>query len=193
MIGQPIHIPNKNCGTDAIPILVWKNCCDIAASMLSKLFNYSIQEGVFPSILKRAHVIPIHKSGPRNDISNYRPISLLPTMSKIFEKLMNCRFTHYLESNNIFANNQFGFRKERCTSDAIVEFLDHAYKAIDSKKHMIAIFLDLSKAFDTIDHTILLNKLQHIGIHSNVLRWFQVTLAIGSNMCLSSQKKELPA
>ena len=187
------RMPNKSCGTDAIPTLVWKYCCDIVAPMLSKLFNYSIQEGVFPSILKRAHVIPIHKSGPRNDISNYRPISLLPTMSKIFEKLMNCRFTHYLESNNIFANNQFGFRKERCTSDAIVEFLDHAYKAIDSKKHMIAIFLDLSKAFDTIDHTILLNKLQHIGIHSNVLRWFQSYLSNRLQYVSIQSKKGTPS
>lgn len=187
------RMPNKSCGTDAIPILVWKYCCDIVAPVLSKLFNYSIKEGVFPSILKRAQIIPIHKSGPRNDISNYRPISLLPTMSKIFEKLMNCRFAHYLESNKIFTNNQFGFRKGRCTSDAIVEFLDHAYKALDTKQHLIAIFLDLSKAFDTIDHAILLKKLQHIGIHSNVLRWFQSYLSNRYQYVSIKSKKSTPS
>ena len=170
-------MPNKKCGNDSLPTYVWKHCCDILAPAVSKLFNASLIQGVFPSNQKTAQVIPIHKGGSKTDVSNYRPISILPALSKVFERLMNTRLTSYLETNCILNKSQFGFRKGLSTSDAILEFLDHAYSSLDSKKHLIAIFLDLSKAFDTIDHTILLNKLQNIGVNPITLSWFKSYLS----------------
>jgi len=187
-----MKLPNKKCGTDAIPTHVWKHCCDLVAMIVSKLFNKSLDTGTFPSVLKIAQVIPIHKSGAKTNICNYRPVSLLPTLSKLFEKLMNIRFSHYIESNKILNEHQFGFRKGLNTSDAVVEFLDHAYSSLDAKKYMIAIFLDLSKAFDTLDHEILLMKLQHIGVDTNILQWFQSYLTNRSQLvCFNSIKSNV--
>ena len=128
------------------------------------LFNNSASEGIFPESFKTAKIILIFKSGDSNSTVNYRPISMLPFVSKIFEKLMCARLDSYLKSNYILCANQSGFRKNSKTSDAIIEFFDNVYSSLDSKQSTIAVYLDFSKAFDTVNNNILTSKLLHNGI-----------------------------
>ena len=129
--------------------------------------------GIFPVCLKNARVIPIFKSGDAKSVKNYRPISMLPFLSKVFERLMSKRLNSFLTKSNILCSHQFGFRKNSCTSDAILEFLDNTYSSLDRKENILAVFLDFSKAFDTVNHEILLLKMNHLGIRGNMLSWFR--------------------
>ena len=122
--------------------------------------------------MKISKVCPIHKGGPESDFGNYRPISVLPSFSKIFEKLIHKRLSDYLEKLNILTQSQYGFRAHHSTAMALLDFYDNV-DAIDNKKYSIGIFVDLQKAFDTIDHGILLNKLYYYGIRGVPLKWFQ--------------------
>ena len=107
---------------------------------------------------------------------NYRPISMLPFLSKLFEKLMCARLDSYLKSN-ILCTNQFGFRKNSNTSDAIIEFLDYVYSLLGSKQSTIAVYLNFSKAFDTVNHNILMSNLLHNGIRGVMQHWFESYLS----------------
>lgn len=128
------------------------------------IINLTLSTGCFPQDLKVALIKPLHKKGTRDDINNYRPIALLPCFSKIFEKVIYNRLSSFLELNNIINKNQFGFQKEKNTSLAIFKMLKQVGEEINLKKPGIALFLDLSKAFDCVDHSILLRKLEHVGI-----------------------------
>lgn len=130
-------------------------------------------EGVVPDLLKIAKVIPVFKSGDEKVIMNYRPISILPVFSKIFEKVVFNRLQNYLDKNNILHHNQFGFRPNLSTSLALLQLTDEISKASDDGKITIGIFVDLAKAFDTVDHKILLKKLNHYGIRGTALNWFE--------------------
>ena len=160
-----------------VPIFIYKFLNDEISNIICKLFNGSIQSGIFPDCNKLAKIVPIHKSGDSTTSSNFRPISLLPILSKIFEKLMHYRLNNFVERNNLIRNNQFGFRKSRSTTDVVLEFLDHAFNSLNEKNYLIAIYLDLSKAFDTINHEILLTKLNHMGIRGGVGEWFKSYLS----------------
>ena len=120
--------------------------------------------GVVPDNLKIARVIPVYKTGNHSSVSNYRPISLLSIFNKLLEKLMFKRIKLYLEKYNILIDNQFGFRSNHTTTQAILMITDKIQRAIENKMISCGIYLDLSKAFDTVDHSILLNKLHHYGI-----------------------------
>ena len=124
-----------------------------------------------------AKIIPIFKSSDLNSTVNYRPISMLPFLSKIFEILMCARLDSYLKSNNILCTYQFGFCKIPNTSNAIIEFLDYVYSSLDSKQNTIAVYLDFSKAFDTVNHNILISKLLHNGIRGVMQHWFKSYLS----------------
>ena len=134
-------------------------------------------EVFFPECFKTAKIIPIFKSSDSYSTANYRLISMLPFLSKMFKKLMCARLDSYLKSNNILCTNQFGFRKNSNTSDAIIEFLDYVYWSRDKKQSTIAVYLDFSKAFDTVNHEILMSKLQHNGIRGVMLSWFKSYLS----------------
>ena len=123
----------------------------------------------FPDVLKIARVIPLYKSGDINDITNYRPISLLPIISKIFEKLIHKRFVNFLDKHNVLYHKQFGFRKQHSTINALNTAVTQVVNALNNKKSVIGVFLDFSKAFDTVKHDILLDKLNHYGIRGKAL------------------------
>jgi len=124
--------------------------------------------GIFPDKMKRQNsrqkVCPILKSGPSNEFSDYRLISVLPSFSKIFEKIITKRLLSFIELHDILSSSQYGFRKKHSTYMAIMNFYDKVTEAIDKSEFCLGIFIDLSKAFDTLNHDVLLKKLEMYGI-----------------------------
>ena len=131
---------------------------------LVKLVNKSISEQTYPNALKIAKIIPIHKSGNKQDMNNYRPISILSCFNKIFEKILQYALVRHIENNNILYRNQFGFRKYHSTIDALIATHDYIIENLDKNKKIMGIFIDLKKAFDSIDPQILIQKLEYYGI-----------------------------
>ena len=167
-------------GVDCIPTSIMKSSIIYIAEPISKIVNQSFQKGTCPDKLKIAKICPIFKSGEKNIFSNYRPISILPSFSKIFEKAMSNRLMSFFESKNILIDNQFGFRKKRSTYMALLEMYENVSSAIDNQEFSVGIFIDLSKAFDTINHSILIEKLHYYGIRGTALDWFRSYLQLRS-------------
>ena len=126
---------------------------------LTILFNKSIHSGRVPDDIKLAKVIPIYKAKDKELLNNYRPISLLPTTSKILEKIVHKRLYYLLVSQSVFYNSQYGFRPQHSTIHAVNEFVDDTTTSFENKQHTLGVLLDLSKAFNTIDHGILLKQI----------------------------------
>lgn len=154
----------KSCGPDGIPASFIKEHHWMFADLLKDVFNECISSGSFPEVLKVARVTPIFKTGNKTDVNNYRPISVLPIISKILEKLLVSRLAQFLHEHKVLYNYQYGFRTGSSTLTATSELVDDIYNAMDSQKMVGVLFLDLKKAFDTIDHHILLQKLDVCGI-----------------------------
>ena len=135
--------------------------------------NISIQTGIYPSKLKCGKIIPIFKNEDETDLNNYRPISLVSKFNRVFEKLMNNRLKSFLEFNNVLYKRQFSFREMHSTHYATLDIVNQIQNNMDKKLFSCGIFIDLKKAFDTVDHTILLNKLQYYGIRGIANDWFR--------------------
>jgi hypothetical protein len=142
-------------------------------STLQYIINLSLSTGYFPDQLKVAKVKPVYKKGLETEVGNYRPVSLISVFSKIIEKIMHKRLSSFLNTHNIINNKQHGFCKGKSTNTAISEFIKRVYKSMDEREIRIGLFLDLSKAFDLVDHDILLEKMAGIGIRGVAQNWFQ--------------------
>ena len=124
----------------------------------------SFATGIFPSILKTSKVIPVFKKGSPLEASNYRPISRLSNIEKIYEKLMYSRLVSFLNAHNQIYSRQFGFRKSHSTVHTLINIVERIRESLDNGEFACGVFVDLQKAFDTVDHEILLAKLNHYGI-----------------------------
>lgn len=160
---------NNSSGIDLIKIKTLKEIAKYIAEPLAHIINRTISTGIFPEVLKRAVVTPCFKNGSKNDVNNYRPISIISNISKIFEKIINSRIQNFLSNHDIISSNQYGFAKNKSTSDAIYSLKEDIDRAKENKQHCLCILLDLKKAFETIPHTILLDKLNKLGIRGTAL------------------------
>ena len=168
---------NKASGTNSIPYRILFLLKNEISKQLADLFNISFITGVFPSVLKTAKVVPVFKKDSKLDYNNYRPISLLPNIEKILEKLMYKRLYTFLNNNNAIYNLQFGFRQQYSTSHALINITENIRKALDGGNISCGVFVDLQKAFDSVDHKILLAKLNHYGIRGVSNDWFKSYLS----------------
>ena len=153
-------------------VRIFKSIYSIVSYPLSKIINVSFQSGIFPDIFKIARLTPIFKVGDKEDISNYRPISSLHYISKIFERCVKNRLISFCAKFNIVSTQQFGFLKGKSTADALIDFSEFNYDALDAKKHCANVLIDLKKAFDRV-YLILLKKLELYGIRGIPLNWFR--------------------
>ena len=184
-----LSLRNSAAGPDGINTALLKENLAFFIDPLVHAFNLSLQQGTFPCELKAAKVIPLFKSGNQRLVQNYRPISLLPSLSIILERLMGNRLTAFLESSNAFYKLQFGFRRSHSTNLALHYLVDKITDALDNGKVLLGSALDFRKAFDhTVDFTILLRKLEKIGIRGNNLDWFKSYL-MGRVQCVFIEEK----
>ena len=147
------------------------------SSVLAKIFNMSIALGSFPIQWKAATVTAVYKRGNRSEINNYRPISILPLVAKIFKRAVDRQFRIFLESHKLLFQHQQGFRKLHSCQSALISLTDTLFTNRNDKKHSIIASLDYSKAFETLDHKILLNKLAALNMSESALSWFTSYLA----------------
>ena len=167
-------LENKSTGPSSIPLKLVSLIPDLIILPLAYIINMSFITGEYNSnLLKIVKVIPIHKGGSTQDVNNYRLISLLSIFDKIIEKLMHRRLYNFLMEHNILYQNQFGFRKNNSTVYALAQITEMIKVSTDNRKFGCGIFVDLRKAFDTVNHEILLVKLEHYGIRDSMLKWFQ--------------------
>lgn len=176
---------NKSSGPSSIPNKLFKQFKKSLSEPLTLLINLTFSEGKFPTILKMGKIFPIHKKGSKIEVTNYRPISLLSNISKIIEKMVHDRLYMFLEQNEAFYNYQFGFRNNHSTNHALIEITEQIRNACDQKLYTCGVYLDLQKAFDTVNHEILLKKLKHYGIKGTSYDWFQ------SYLCLRLQYTQI--
>lgn len=160
-------------GWDGISTDLIKNNIQHLLTPLHYIVNLSITKGKFPTLFKTAKVIPIFKSGAKNLMSNFRPISLLVTASKVLEKCVKIQLTNYFDRENLISSKQYGFRKNKNTSDSLFDFTKLVATKIGEKTQVLITFLDLAKAFDSVDRQKLFQKLHSLGIRNKNLDWFQ--------------------
>lgn len=160
-----------------VPMWIFKDYYDVLSDVLTCICNLSLATGKFPSKLSLAKVTCIHKSGDASDMSNYRPISVLPSFSKILEKVVVSQLSNHLYSNNLITEKQFGFRKGRSTEHAVHTLVKGIHEEFNSNNYVLCIFLDIKKAFDSLDRQILLNKLRYYGINGTEWLWFNSYLS----------------
>ncbi|XP_065642240.1 uncharacterized protein LOC136073891 [Hydra vulgaris] len=164
---------NKGAGLDEINTNVLKSVFDIIELPLFIIFKLSLKNGDFPDQLKLAKIIPIYKNGDDSLESNYRPISILSCFSKVLERIMYNRIYNFIDKNNILYPKQFGFRRNHCTEHAVMDLASNILKGFDGNNYTLGVFVDLSKAFDTVDHEILLYKLKNYEIQNTNIKWLE--------------------
>ena len=168
------ELPSKcSSGVDNISNVLLKELSDILCKPLCLLTNRSMQSGIFPDLMKLVEVIPLYKGKSRESETNYRPVSLLTTMSKIVEKIVYSRVYKFLTKTGQICESQYGFRSNHSCEHAVAQVVGSILKNLENKKSTISVMLDLSKAFDTIEHSIMLQKLELFGVRGVCLNWFR--------------------
>lgn len=171
------NLKNKKCtGSDEVPLFLLKTCISAILKPLANIINTSFIEGKYPSKLKNALVTPLYKKGGKNILENYRPISILSSFSKFFERVFYDRLVGYFVSRNLFENFQHGFLRGRSVETAIFEFVDRVLDALEGGDLAAGLFLDLSKAFHCLSHKDLLNKLNRYEVRGCALAWIKTFL-----------------
>ena len=155
---------SKVCGPNGILGNLLIEFSEQLAYPLVSIINMSLNEGIFPNLNKIATVCPIHKKGDKTHCENYRPISLLSNISKLFERVMYVRIENFLKSSDILYKYQFGFRRQHSTNHALLSIIEKIPSSLDKKMYNCGVFINLEKAFDTVNHKILLSKLNHYSI-----------------------------
>lgn len=159
-----MDLPNKfSSGLDEIPTYILKRIASDISGPLAHIINECFITGQFPDKLKAAKVVPIYKKGDKQDVKNYRPVSVLPSVSKVFERVIYERMITFVNRHNILSDNQFGFRQSKSTELAIFHSLTYIFDKVDKGFKVCGLYFDLSRAFDTLDHRLLLGKLQSYG------------------------------
>ena len=175
--------PKRSSGADNISNLLLKELSPYISQPLSIVINASLTEGTFPNIMKLAEVVPLYKGKARKLETNYRPISLLTMMSKVMEKVVYKRVYDFLTSTGQICETQYGFRSKHSCDHAVAQMIGTILKNLENKKFTISVMLDLSKAFDTIEHSIMLQKLALYGVRGSCLDWFKSYLE-NRQMCV---------
>ena len=179
ILGKTLHSlrTKTSAGHDGISVKLLKYLFPALSKPLCLVINQSLLTGIYPDKLKIAKVIPLFKKDDTLLMDNYRPISLLPSISKLFEKVVSNQVSEYFMKNNLFHDGQYGFRDSHSTELANIELADRIISALDEKQLPVTIYMDLSKAFDTLDHDTLLKKLNYYGISDTALEWFRSYLS----------------
>ena len=174
---------SKATGLDKISARFLRESADLVADHLCAIFNKSIVTGIFPDEWKLSKVIPLFKQGNRLNVNNYRPISVIPVVAKVFERIVYDQLYDYLTKNDLISSHQSGFRSLHSTVTALLEATDNWAYNIDHGNVNAVVFLNLKKAFDTIDHGILVLKLNKYGVSGTAFEWFQSYLFSRKQCC----------
>jgi hypothetical protein len=179
-------MPNKSStDLDGLSIKILKQIIDRISVPLVHIFNLSFDTGVFPEKLKESRIVPIFKTGDPKSCDNYRPISLVNTISKLLEKIVSIKLTNHLQLNKLLHKHQYGFQRGYSTEHNLLQVVNFVANSLNSGKYCIGVFIDLKKAFDVCSHNILLEKLARLGVQNNELRWFE------SYLCDRKQKVDV--
>ena len=166
------NVSSKAEGVDGISITMLKMCLPVIVPALCHIFDFSLQHGIFPDIWKRAQVIPIPKLSAPVEPKDYRPVSIICVLAKVFEKIVHKQVSDYASEHNVINNNQSGFRKGHNTTTTLIKVTDEIRQSIDNRKLTLLILFDFSKAFDKVHHELLLVKLKLLGFSQLVINWF---------------------
>ena len=194
----------KSTDPDDLSAHFLKEVGTVIVGPLTQLYNDSLAEGIIPSAWKQSHISPVHKGGAVEDPSNYRPIAVVPVVAKVLEKIVACQFSTYLEEHKLLHPHQGAYRCGKSTSDILLLAVDHIVQSFDAGRAICVSFLDLWKAFDSLDHCILLQWICDLGVGRQVILWFKnylsgcvhrvklvISILIG-DLCVLGSPREVP-